>query len=50
MIGAEEAHRLGLANHAVPAGEEVAKAKEIIEKIATKGPIAVAKIVECVGK
>ena len=48
MIGADEAYRIGLVNHIVPAGEEVKKAKAIIEKIATKGPIAVAKIVECV--
>jgi len=48
MVGAHEAFRIGLANHVVPAGEEVKKAKEIIEKIATKGPIAIAKIVECV--
>lgn len=48
MIGAEEAHRLGLANHVVPAGQEVSKAKEIIEKIATKGPVAIQKIIETV--
>ena len=48
MIGAEDAYRLGLANHVVEAGQEVAKAKEIIEKIATKAPIAIAKVVECV--
>lgn len=48
MIGAEEAHRLGLANHVVPAGEEVAKAREIIEKIATKGPVAVSQAIKCV--
>ena len=48
MIGADEAHRLGLANHVVPAGKEVAKAKEIIEKIATKAPIAITKTIECV--
>lgn len=48
MIDAVEAHRLGLVNHVVPAGEEVAKAKELIEKIATKGPIAVAKVIEAV--
>lgn len=50
MIGAEEAHRLGLANHVVPAGEEVNKAAEIIEKIATKAPLAIAKVIECVNK
>lgn len=48
MIDAQEAHRLGLVNHVVPVGEEVAKAKELIEKIATKGPIAVAKVIEAV--
>ncbi len=48
MIGAEEAHRLGLVNHVVPTGEEVAKATELIEKIATKAPLAVAKIIETV--
>jgi enoyl-CoA hydratase len=48
MIGAEEAHRLGLVNHVVPAGEEVAKAKELIEKIAGKGPVAIARTIEMV--
>jgi enoyl-CoA hydratase len=48
MVGAEEALRLGLVNHVVPAGEEVAKAKEIIEKIATKGPVAVQKTIAAV--
>jgi len=47
MISAEEAKALGLANHVVPKGEEVAKAKEIISKIATKAPIAISKIIEC---
>lgn len=48
MLGAEEALRLGLVNHVVPAGEEVAKATEILEKIATKGPVAIQKIIETV--
>ena len=48
MIGAEEAHKLGLANHVVPQGEEVAKAKEILLKIATKGPISIAKTIDLV--
>lgn len=48
MIKADEALTLGLANHVVPVGEEVAKAKEIIQKIATKGPLAVARIIETV--
>jgi len=48
MLDASEAHRLGLVNHVVAPGEEVAKAREIIEKIATKGPIAIAKSIECI--
>lgn len=48
MIGAEEAYRLGLVNYVVPAGEEVLKAKELIEKIATKAPFAIAKIIKTV--
>jgi len=48
MIGAEEALRLGLVNCIVPAGQEVAKAREIIEKIATKAPVAIAKVIEAV--
>lgn len=48
MIKADEAYRLGLVNYVVAPGEEVAKAKELIEKIATKGPIAIAKVIETV--
>lgn len=48
MIKAEEAHQLGLANHVVPTGEEVNKSKEIIEKIATKGPLAIAQSIQLV--
>jgi len=50
MIGAEEAHRLGLVNYVVPKGEEVAKAIEIIEKIGTKAPLAVAKAIQCINE
>ncbi|MFN5236963.1 MAG: enoyl-CoA hydratase/isomerase family protein [Bacteroidota bacterium] len=48
MIGAEEAHRLGLVNYVVPAGEEVGKATELIEKIAAKAPVAISKIIASV--
>ena len=48
MIGAETAHSWGLVNHVVPHGEEIAKAKEILQKIATKAPIAISKIIETV--
>lgn len=48
MIGGEEAHRLGLVNHLVEAGQEVSKAIEIIEKIATKAPLAIAGVIRAV--
>lgn len=48
MIDAEEAYRLGLVNYVVPQGEEVAKAVELIEKIASKAPLAIAKVIESV--
>lgn len=48
MIGADEALRLGLVNEVVPAGEEVAKAKAYLDKIATKAPFAITKIIETV--
>lgn len=48
MIGAVEAYRLGLVNYVVPAGEEVGKATELIEKIATKAPVAISKIITAV--
>jgi len=48
MIGAEEAYRLGLLNYVVAPGEEVAKAKELIAKVAKKAPIAIAKVIDCV--
>ncbi len=48
MIDAQEALRLGLVNAVVPAGEETRAAKAMLEKIATKGPLAVAKVIESV--
>ncbi len=48
VIGANEAHQLGLVNYVVPSGAEIAKAKELIEKIATKAPVAIAKVIESV--
>lgn len=48
MINAQDAYRMGLANHVVPHGESVKKAKEIIAKIATKSPLAVAGVIDCV--
>lgn len=48
FIKADEATRLGLANHKVPVGESVIKAKELIDTISKKGPTAVAKAITCV--
>jgi enoyl-CoA hydratase len=48
MIDANTALHLGLINHVTPIGEEMNKAKEILSKIATKGPIAVKHIISCV--
>ncbi len=49
MIDAAEAYRLGLANYVLPSkGEAMEKSKAIIEKIATKAPIAITKVIEAV--
>ena len=48
MIKADEAKTLGLANHVVPVGQAVAKATEIIQKIATKAPLAISKSIACI--
>ncbi|MEZ4966948.1 MAG: enoyl-CoA hydratase-related protein [Saprospiraceae bacterium] len=46
IIGADDAYQLGLVNYLVPSGAEVAKAVELIEKIATKAPFAISRIIE----
>jgi len=48
MIGATEAKELGLVNHVVPQGEELAKSMEIMKKIISKSPYAIAKMIETV--
>jgi enoyl-CoA hydratase len=48
MIDAQEAYRLGLVNSVVPQGEELGAAKAMLEKIAAKAPVAVAKVIEAV--
>ena len=48
MIGAEDAKTLGLVNHVVALEELVGKAKEILQKIHTKAPVAIGKVVACV--
>jgi enoyl-CoA hydratase len=48
MINAEEALRLGIITHIVESGQEVNKSVEILKKIASKGPLAIAKTIELV--
>ena len=42
LVGAAEAKRIGLVNDVFPAAELLAKVRAIAEKIATKGPLAIA--------
>jgi enoyl-CoA hydratase len=44
-LPAKRAHELGLINHVVPDGQALAKAKEIAQRIAKNGPLAVKAIV-----
>ena len=48
MINAEEALRLGLVNRVCEAGTEVEAAKNLLQKIAEKAPIAVDYMLQCV--
>lgn len=48
MISADDALRLRLVNYVVPAGQELEKARELINKTVTKAPIALAGIIESV--
>jgi enoyl-CoA hydratase len=48
MIGADEAKALGLVNHIWPLAELLSKTKEILQKIHTKAPIAISKVISCV--
>lgn len=50
MIKADEAKALGLVNHVFPAEELIAKTKEILQKIQTKAPLAVGKIIALVNE
>ena len=48
LIGAVESLQLGLVNHIVPLEELIDKCKSIISKIATKGPISIAKAIRAI--
>jgi len=43
-VSAQEAREIGLIGHVVPAGQALAKAKEIAQQIADNGPLAVKAI------
>lgn len=48
MVGAEEARALGLVNHVFTQAELLPKTREILQKIQSKAPIAIAKVISCV--
>lgn len=50
MINGAEAYRIGIADHLTPAGESVAKAKEIAIKILKNGPVAIRFAKEAINK
>jgi enoyl-CoA hydratase len=47
MISAADAHAMGLVNHVVEAAELLNKTKEILKKIHTKAPLAIAGVIKC---
>jgi enoyl-CoA hydratase len=50
MIKADEAKSLGLVNHIFTAEELLPKTKEILQKIQTKAPLAISKIIALVNE
>jgi len=48
MVYVTEAHRLGLVNYIANENEELSLALKIVEKLATKSPIGIQKVIECV--
>ncbi len=48
MVGADDAKTLGLVNHVFAPEELLAKTKEILQKIQSKAPFAVAQVIACI--
>lgn len=48
MIGADVAMTLGLVNHVFPQAELLDETKKILQKIQSKAPIAISKVISCV--
>ena len=50
MIGADEAKAYGLVNHVVAPEDLLTKAKELLQKIQSKAPLAISHIITCVNE
>ncbi len=48
IVNAQEAQKIGLVNHVVPQDQLIAKCEEILNKVKTKSPLAIASVVRCV--
>lgn len=48
IINAQDAYRMGLVNHVVPQDQLMAKCEEILGKVKTKSPLAIASVIRCV--
>lgn len=48
IINAQDAYRMGLVNHVVPQDQLIAKCEEILGKVKTKSPLAIASVIRCV--
>jgi enoyl-CoA hydratase len=47
MIGAEEAHRIGLANRVVPGDALIEECRKLLTLIINNGPVALGLAIEC---
>ncbi len=50
MIGADEAKELGLVNYVLPQADLLAFTKKILQKIQSKAPLAITKVIYCVNE
>lgn len=48
IIDAKRAYEMGLVNHVVPVDQVITKSEEILNKIKTKSPLAIASVIRCV--
>lgn len=48
LIDAKRAYEIGLVNHVVPVDQLITKAEEILGKIKSKSPLAIASVIRCV--